>query len=223
MKKLLIYFCVLALCFSCADKEKKALEKEEYEVITAMIEYQLKFTNKKGAVGAYMSKMNLDYNDETIRRLNKILDTAKVYVFFSDSLWTFNFKKGNEKIINGEIIHQFSYHGNEDSIYYPLVVKLADSVKTEEFQLPKIKSKYREHYVFEYDWNREFYPKNIFVIKNLTFSRVTFNKMRTRACIYVISSIEGYGLGGGGVIYFLKKENNKWIIETDKADLLWVS
>ena len=200
MKKLLICLGIIISCFSCVDVEKKALEEEEYKVITTIIEYQCQFYDKK--VGAKQ-------------------DTVKKYIFFSDSLWNVNLKKNATKRINGELTLKYSYNGEEDTIYYPLVVKLADSVETTEFLLPKIKSKCREYYVFEYDWNREFYPKDIIIKENISFSRVVFNTNKDRACIYVASVCGGEC--GGGVLYFLKKVDNKWIIETDKVDLLWVS
>lgn len=65
----------------------------------------------------------------------------------------------------------------------------------------------RKNYTCERKKESEFYKSNCFRLK---FSRVGFDAKKNFACVYVVTYFSK--LTGYGEIYFLSKQNDKWVI-----------
>ncbi|KOY85662.1 hypothetical protein AD998_05410 [bacterium 336/3] len=198
MRFYLCYFVILILQ-ACSNKQNTHLENEEYEIINLVLNHRHNLAPdsverkyaKQRAEDKYFGRKN--YTKEYNEDLKKI-DSMQLCLFIDDTLQIVDTK--NHFIKN-----------QKDSVYYPLVVKLADSTQKKKIDITKLKCKY--NYRIDYKSNEENYEEGFIHVKTFYFSRVVFNKSRDRACIYFITR-------GGSSLFFFKKENGKWMLEFDK-------
>jgi len=217
----LIYTLIIAFLFSCSnnrntlDIDKTQIENEENKIINIVFDTLLGpdtlwehmtlipcFSNSTEERKSIQKK-----NIEEKRKYKEFRDTATLVVFFDDSLVKFPYTRK-------ELEYKFS---NIDSIYHPLIFKLIDSSKSRKFDISLINTKYK--YKLDYIKNKEKYHNEIERLGDIYFSRVAFNKDRTKACVY--SSLVLGRLNGSGTLFFLEKNKNKWKIIAERR--LWVS
>lgn len=122
-----------------------------------------------------------------------------------------NFRYLSEK---ESFMHNFK---SADSSYRQLLINLIEDTTSIQFDLSKIKTAY--DYKLKYLSSRQKKEPNTFIIGNVTFSKIVYNKEKTVACLY--SELVCGGECGYGNIYFLMKRESKWSISSYHN--IWVS
>ncbi len=231
LHRLILLIIITGFLPSCHNSTKKIDEigEDEKQIITIVFDkivgpdslmkkhlLPIEYLPKGGFQSAQEKSDHLFFLKE-IDSIKSKLDTSKLYILINDSL--IRYPKGPFPILLD--FNDFKMNNKEiDTSFYPLVLKLVDSTYSTKLDKSHIKSKY--NYQIEYK-NKSmkdkclseikcFYNKySIFVIGYVNISRATFNKNKTKACIY--ASFQRGPLNGIGTVFFLEKENKTWIIK----------
>jgi len=148
-----------------------------------------------------------------IDSLKPIIDTARIYLFISDSTVkiTNNAEKGwfNAK-------KDIKQSPSMDTSFYSLIHKLMDSGKIEPINISSINKK--EKYVVTYTSQRLKLPRLILSIGPYSLSSIVFNKEKNMACLYLRWSCLHDDCDG--IICFNKmggkwKRSQDWPLNTD--------
>jgi hypothetical protein len=168
----------------------------------------------------YTPEDSANYANETktIQRLRdsikQIVDTNRLYVYINDTL--IDFKK---ELIQISSIKKDSFalsFPQIDTSYIPLILSLRD------FKYPKNAIKISDlstAYNYKLESVRKYDKSVRFNIAQVSFSHLSLNSEKTKACIYV-EMICG-GTCGQGKLYFFERKNRKWLLVGERS--LWVS
>jgi len=145
---------------------------------------------------------------------NRKPDPSRLVVLFSDTLIIFNRTSSLNSILTEK---GFKQNFEVDTTWRYLAIKLVDSIQyTKKINLSEIIETGR--YELESPNNYE-KKEGERIIGAITFSRVAFNDDLNKGCFYY--SFYCGNECGEGVMFFVKKEDGKWIIEGSRE--LWIS
>ena len=161
---------------------------------------------------------SIRFNNEIIesqfRLNNRKLDTSELQVFLFDTLVTYKGDREFESILSPE---NFENNFPVDTSWIKLIGKLNQIEKTKKLDLTEINQIGKYTLVSYQEFKDTTGTKR--KIGTLVFSRVAFDKNKTRGVFYY-SFVCG-GLCGGGSIVFVEKIDDKWQIIGQRE--MWVS
>lgn len=157
-----------------------------------------------------------EYEESGVNKLSKTdIDSAQLHVIVNNEI--VNLKEAHDisNIISND---NFKYNFSEvDTTYIPLLRELNNFTDISAFNVSQLSTGFNYKIISNISDFKE--DKNNLSIGRISFSRIIYNKSKSKACVYA-QHICG-GECGGGHITFLKKINNKWVISGRKN--LWVA